>query len=78
MSRPPRSLLYAADRYPRRGAQENRLTEIFAEVLRTSPRLSRWLAAIAFEVEAIDEDARMDVTTPSFSSLVVLSGQTFA
>lgn len=63
MSRPPRSLLYAADRYPRRGAQENRLTEIFAEVLRTSPRLSRWLAAIAFEVEAIDEDARMDVTT---------------
>jgi hypothetical protein len=38
-----RSLLAAADAYPLSGAPENRLTEIFAEVLRSSPGLVDWL-----------------------------------
>jgi hypothetical protein len=65
MPRPVRSLLYAADRYPRRGAQENRLTEIFAEVLRTSPRLARSVAGVAFkDIGGIsDELCLAEVTT---------------
>jgi hypothetical protein len=37
MLRHRRLLLDAADIYPRESAPENRLTEILAEVLRTSP-----------------------------------------
>lgn len=43
-----RSLLDSADVYPRASAPENRLTEIFAEVLRTAPDLVSWLASQAF------------------------------
>jgi hypothetical protein len=38
-----KTLLEAADSYPLWGAPENRLTEIFGEVLRTSPQLTAWL-----------------------------------
>jgi len=38
-----KTLLEAADSYPQWGVPENRLTEIFAEVLRTSPQLTAWL-----------------------------------
>jgi hypothetical protein len=65
MSSQARSLLFAADRYPRTGAPENRLTEISAEVQRTSPSLVRWLATIACRTteSEISEFARIDVTT---------------
>lgn len=42
-----RSLLSAADSYPLAGAGENRLTEIFAEVLRSAPLLVGWLVGEA-------------------------------
>jgi len=50
-----RSLLDSADAYPRAGARENRLTEIFAAVLRTTPELVRWLVRRGFALET-DED----------------------
>lgn len=71
MSSPVRSLLSAADRYPRRGAPENRLTEIFAEVLRTSPRLCAWLAQIAFP-----ELTAPAATTATVSTQFQLAGGT--
>jgi hypothetical protein len=52
-----RSLLDSADSYPP-SAPENRLTEIFAEVVRTSPDLLRWLVCKAFGNEVERDDAR--------------------
>ena len=46
-----RLLLDAADAYPRASAPENRLTEILAEVLRTSPQLLTFLASRAFPAD---------------------------
>jgi hypothetical protein len=51
-----RLLLDAADVYPVASAPENRLTEILAEVLRTSPQLLRWLAARAFPATGAEID----------------------
>ena len=57
VSRLRRSLLDSADSYPP-SAPENRLTEIFAEVLRTSPDLLCWLVCKAFKSEVDGDDAK--------------------
>lgn len=46
-----RGLLEAADAYRHDSEPENRLTEIFAEVLETAPELARWIAARAFDAD---------------------------
>jgi hypothetical protein len=60
------SLLDAADSYPPAGASENRLTEIVAAVLRTSPQLTSWLLRQAFHPESPESQAvsgQYDVST---------------
>jgi hypothetical protein len=52
LTKAAQSLVEAVDRYPRDGADENRLTELFATVVRSDRRLLSWLAGKAWGVAA--------------------------